>query len=595
MEAKLFSGLVFAVVAASAIMHGLRLESSSERREMSTCTTSPWDSDDRVPADRTTGETGIQWVYRNVEPTIEKWMRTPGAVMLVRGDRRSGKSSTVVRVASRLQKVVKHIYISADNDTVFESARSVQLNVSSIYDFGMVVIHAVKSGFVVILDEIQNSSPAMRVSLQRGIDQLAHNSLWAPTEWKRSGALFLMGSIPSEVDNLIEHRSSALFQRVISKITILPFDTAEILRLYRREGITNPTLMLNLHALLGGKPHLYQVVNIAGLLKGNNTNMSEVQKELFASELQSQHNDCEGYLIQQLGKPLQLGVRAVSEKHAKDKGEQLSLLKRYLGEIGLHEEPFTLLNDLLYKRYGVIRPVMSISNLNKCSKFVIADPFLAYSLAISAGQSSGEWKREDTWLAVGNSSERAEEIVAFHFKRWLTEIMQDRYLLLRKQPIPKIFDQHTETLVPTFLPSLNWDLKGLTVGVEIDIIVGFPSIHTVVVGSCKLSTTQTDRAGLRRHWESFKYIETEGVGASTPESTAVDSCVPSPGKSKSQVAKSRYRSQFCAAMAHLEFDIKNLDTLKAVFVHFCPEGDGEHPEASEDRIIGLNDFFADFA
>jgi predicted AAA+ superfamily ATPase len=46
-----------------------------------------------------------QWITRrSIEPTIEKWLHISSSVVLIRGQRRSGKSSTLKTCAKKLNK-----------------------------------------------------------------------------------------------------------------------------------------------------------------------------------------------------------------------------------------------------------------------------------------------------------------------------------------------------------------------------------------------------------------------------------------------------------------------------------------------------------
>ena len=68
-------------------------------------------------------------------------------------------------------------FIVAPDDSSFTKSVLSKLHITDtvpLLEFGVVIVEAVRNGAVVILDEIQNASPTLQVSLQRGID----HGLW---------------------------------------------------------------------------------------------------------------------------------------------------------------------------------------------------------------------------------------------------------------------------------------------------------------------------------------------------------------------------------------------------------------------------------
>jgi predicted AAA+ superfamily ATPase len=84
----------------------------------------------------------MQWIDRNVEPTITKWISTPSSVVLVRGHRRTGKSSTVIRVATKLKIDPIIIYLTTNENDIIDQVRIkfgkyYSSGVNFIFDVGM--------------------------------------------------------------------------------------------------------------------------------------------------------------------------------------------------------------------------------------------------------------------------------------------------------------------------------------------------------------------------------------------------------------------------------------------------------------------------
>ena len=302
--------------------------------------------------------------------------------------------------------------------------------------------------------------------------------------------LFLIGSISDVVDEMVKNRKNPLFQRIYSKITLLPFGSLEIVRLYSFLGITKPSLMLSLHSLFGGKPFPYRQVYSAGLLRGNDTDILKVVKEFFASELQQESADV------QFGPRLAKALQIVSEN--KQKEVQLKKIKETLkaGET----EAFHILHNDLFIRYGVIEPVYSFRELNKSriDRYEISDPLIA--LTEHRRNSSTQTRRHDATGELFISESEFHQHEGLHFQRWIVEIAQDRYLLTGCPSFP-----YLENSSPcVFAPRLLWDLeKEEEEEVDIDVVASQPATRTLIIGSCTRDREKISVNKLREQYDKL--------------------------------------------------------------------------------------------
>jgi len=176
------------------------------------------------------------WCYipRNVEAVLERSLATPHSVLLVRGHRRIGKTTTVESVLRRLGRKYELVNVRPD-DAEFRKALVEQLapqlsatpEATMIRTTKRIILDHVKGGKHLALDEIQNASVNMQVSLQETLDGMALEALHNPKAWSQAGSVTIMGSMPEAVDNMLEHHKVPLYRRIDSKVTILPFDTFE--------------------------------------------------------------------------------------------------------------------------------------------------------------------------------------------------------------------------------------------------------------------------------------------------------------------------------------------------------------------------------
>ena len=136
-----------------------------------------------------------QWITRSVEPTVEKWLHVSSSVVLIRGQRRSGKSSTLKRCAKKLNKKVIELFVRDDPVKLVEAAQAVfqqhndgqPLHVKGEFDIGNMIIKSIKNGYIVIIEEIQNASNSFQITLQQVCDTIAFDSLYCCREWEHAG------------------------------------------------------------------------------------------------------------------------------------------------------------------------------------------------------------------------------------------------------------------------------------------------------------------------------------------------------------------------------------------------------------------------
>lgn len=451
------------------------------------------------------------WVSRSVEPTVEKWLLTQAAIILVRGHRRSGKSSVVKHVAQIHRKETIIIYVVSGITDMIDNANLKLSNfglAATIFEISRLIIGALKAGNVIILEEIQNASDSLQVALQECCDNIAFESLHHQNDWTNAGSLFMMGSLPGLVDALFEARRNPLFQRLSATITVYSFDTLEIMDLYHQLGITDHALMLTIHSLFGGRPYRYKLAFQAGLLQGDESNPKDIVKEFIASELQSEYRDAGDYFIHQLGDTYSKALRAVNDK--KTKGEQLKKLSADLAIS--NDQAYSILQFDLHKRYGLIRPIFSLSKMSSyqqqhLSRFDICDPLvqLATCPEVTKYLSTGT-KREDIKRIEDIPESVINQMEGYHWEVWIREIAEDRQLLCNVSAFPHL--QSDDICI--FAPALNWDLDG-NVEVEIDVVASQPSSNTLILGSCKRSHSKISFNNLDGHLHRLAAHESFGA------------------------------------------------------------------------------------
>ena len=437
----------------------------------------------------------LPWITRAFEPTVRIWLETEAAVVLVRGHRRVGKSSTIAYVANQLNRSVTCIYVTNSRDELLrEFSDKLKKDITAIYQVGVAICEAVMNGQTIIIKEIQNASDELQVSLQYGIDKITLTQKMFPG--KPAGGLFLMGSLPELVDSMVESRNAALYQRVHAKLTILSFDTQELCSLFKYFKLhTAPDIMLTLKTILGGKPFLYEQAAKADLLRPE-VSTEELLKEFFASELQQTSNDEVEYNRMMLGNDLGSALKAVLSK--KIKSAQLAEVSAlpWVKESG--SDAFVITDALLRQRYDLIEPVYSMKDKSVIEYYSSADTLIDL---VGMKTYWNSIKRDDVYRHCNEMGELVINAEGFQLERWIREILEDRKLLLGIPVLPGPEFGHLNDI---FLleKKISWSNKQIDIkDVEIDILGSFPGHKTLIVGSCKRSFSKHSESNLLEHWK----------------------------------------------------------------------------------------------
>jgi hypothetical protein len=463
------------------------------------------------------------WIPRKVEPTIAKWMNRPAAVILIRGKRRSGKSSTVKVVATQLNKKYIELHVRSDRDRD-EMLQEFNVKLSAIcgllctkkleclYDYKDAVLNLVKAGYVVILKGLHYASHTTLVTLQEMFDSMAFQSMHDSMGWACAGCIFIMGSQQSLIDSMCGSHTSPLFQRRHGIVTVCSFDTLEMTRLFRRLGITAGNVMLSLRSVFGGNPSAYEQAFRVGTLDGNYTNVEKAIKEFFAGGMQQEYNDPADYLAIQHGEMHTAGLGAVHDNEGRT--QQVAALRHAetLEPAHTHagDDPFNadlVICSELYSRYPLIEPIYSLANLvdKLINRYDVVEPLCQLVLKatvkpfnVSLSQMYGG--REDVSRSVTVSPEDICWLERFHLGAWTREIAEDRQHLLHLPAFPGI-----NAAKCLFLPRVKWDVISHDYkSFEIDVFGCQPETSTLLIGSCRGGAGQTDDKNLEDNFNNLR-------------------------------------------------------------------------------------------
>lgn len=264
------------------------------------------------------------------------------------------------------------------------------------------------------------------------------------------------------------------------------FNSLEMAQLFANLNITCPELQLSLYSMFGGRPYPYQCIHRLGLFQGNDTNIKDISKECFASELQGEFYDALQYYQLQFRPELAMALKAVAVEDSK---------MNQINKASERDHDGYLLLETLRTRYGVIKPCYSPYDVKKVIKFCITEPLLILAASLTAGNPSPQ--QQDTIRAIPISDEQFHGHVGLHFEVWLREIIEDRRLLCGEAPFPHLPSND----LCLFMPLLKWD--GIE-DVEITLIASQPSTNTIIYCSCKRSSSEIKHGNLLTHIEKLE-------------------------------------------------------------------------------------------
>jgi AAA+ ATPase superfamily predicted ATPase len=208
----------------------------------------------------------------------------------IEGRRRIGKTSLLGQLARQQGSMAERlVYMqvpdSDERDVAYTFARSLghseheiaqqmAASVSNFASMAAAIGKLCEAGFIVVLDEFQYFTRAKLSSfnsfLQAQVDRLRSAQL-------KKGGLFVLGSLQSEMNALLDDKAAPLYGRITAQIRLEHWSFEDLLEVFASQGVREPRQWLTLWTFFEGVPKFYHDAYEQGLL--------EVAPEAFAEEL----------------------------------------------------------------------------------------------------------------------------------------------------------------------------------------------------------------------------------------------------------------------------------------------------------------------
>lgn len=419
----------------------------------------------------------------------------------IEGRRRIGKTSLLGQLARQQVSMAEQlIYMqvpdSDERDVAYTFARSLgqsehkiahelSVSISGFASMAAAIGKLCEAGFIVVLDEFQYFTRAKLSSfnsfLQAQVDSLRSAQL-------KKGGLFVLGSLQSEMNALLDDKAAPLYGRITAQIRLEHWSFEDLLEVFASQGVRKPRQWLTLWTFFEGVPKFYHDAYEQGLL--------EVAPEAFAEEL--------------LRRMFIRGSSPLSEEAdtwflRELRGKSVSILRFLADHAGCSHGDITaaLAGDdnpalgthitRLVEHYGMVdkrQPVFSDAK-SRNARYYIADNFLQAWLAV-AKPAREDARMKPLERVLPAALRRLETLEGHAFEK-----------LIRSLHV----EASRKGAGDFELSSLQlgyWNrAKDHTKSIEIDLVALDEANKRVRFGSCKRAATAHDPGNFEHHVQAF--------------------------------------------------------------------------------------------
>ncbi len=425
----------------------------------------------------------------------------------IEGRRRIGKTTLLAELAkqnadlgSRLvymqvpdsdERDVAYTFRQSLDNCEHEEARSLANGTTNFATMAAAIGKLCADGFIVVLDEFQyftrSKLHAFNSFLQAEVDKLRGAQL-------KHGGLFVLGSLQSEMNALLDDKGSPLYGRVTAQIPLNHWDFEDLLSVFASQGIQHPHQWLTLWTFFEGVPKFYHDAYEQELFSVTAAEFpSELLRRMFIRSSSPLSEEADTWFLREL------------------RGKSVSVLHYLADHAGCgHAEIVAALTDddethalgtniaRLVDRYRMVdklQPVFSDSK-SRNARYYVADNFLQAWLAIAKPAREAA-RLKPLEKAIAPALRRLEKLEGFAFEKLI------RFL-------------HVET---SRKGNGDFELSQLQLGywnrprdvskaIEIDLVALDEPNKKVRFGSCKRASGAHDLSVFEQHVNRF--LQTNG-------------------------------------------------------------------------------------
>lgn len=391
----------------------------------------------------------------------------------IHGRRRIGKTTLIQQALAGAARPAFYVQIpdsaptgvlSAFRDALetFAVPASVTAAPQSPLGFARSVGALVRAGYIVALDEFQyfNRKHLFEFNshLQQVVDELARPHASVP------GGLFVLGSIHTEMEALLEDRRAPLYGRVTDTIAVGHLEISAVLEILRAHSDPSPERLLFLWNLFEGVPKFYRDCYEQGTLRDGRTAL--LQKMFFQSS-SPLRTEADNWFLNELRGRYDVVLKFVARNPGCSNGEIDEHVRNTNSDA---EEQVAGYVKILIERYEMLEKRLPVfaSKKERKGRYYVRDNFLRAWLAALASPVHAMNFRPVEDL-VRQADARLQESEGYGLERLVAHLYEERSRL-----------GHGDFALSERIEGY-WDKAGT----EIDLVVVDSESGVIRFGSCK--------------------------------------------------------------------------------------------------------------
>jgi len=292
-----------------------------------------------------------------------------------------------------------------------EQARNLATSVTNFATIAAAIGKLSAAGFIVVLDEFQyftrNKLHAFNSFLQAEVDRLRGAQL-------KHGGLFVLGSLQSEMNALLDDKSAPLYGRVTAQIPLDHWDFEDLLSVFASQGIQRPEQWLTLWTFFEGVPKFYHDAYEQELFGVSAPEFSsELLRRMFIRSSSPLSEEADTWFLRELrGKAVSV-LHFLADHAGCGHAEIVAALRDDDEKHALGTHISRLVDR--YKMVDKLQPVFSDSK-SRNARYYIADNFLQAWLAV-AKPAREEARLKPLEKAIAPALRRLETLEGFSFEK----------------------------------------------------------------------------------------------------------------------------------------------------------------------------------
>lgn len=410
---------------------------------------------------------------------------------LARQDSALAERLVYMQVPDSDERDVAYTFAQSLSGSDHEQARTLAASVINFATMAAAIAKLCRAGFIVVLDEFQyftrNKLHSFNSFLQAEVDKLRGAGL-------EHGGLFVLGSLQSEMNALLNDKRAPLYGRITAQIRLEHWDFEDLLSVFASQGIRRPEQWLTLWTFFEGVPKFYHDAYEQALFDVEPSAFSaELLRRMFIRSSSPLSEEADTWFLRELrGKAVSV-LHYLADHAGCSHADIVAALKDEDESNALGTSITRLVER--YRMVDKLQPVFSDSK-SRNARYYVADNFLQAWLSVAKpAREAARLKPMDK--AIAPALMRLETLEGYAFEKLVRHL-------------------HLET---SRKGKGDFELSQLQLGywnrprdaakaIEIDVVALDEANQRVRFGCCKRSPDAHDLAVFERHIEAF--LQTSG-------------------------------------------------------------------------------------